>query len=271
MLKLLKTFKVVYEVKNFSQAADLLFISQSTVSIQIKQLEAILNTQLFIRNGRREIQPTSQATSLYHSATHLLGEWETIYKQIQHSSYDKQCSIAVSQTFATKYLATLIIDLFENFPTIHFSIKTMNSMDIFEHLKNKQIQIGIVEKPLSDFAIKRTPLMRDQLVLVGNTQKGPWLIREENSGVYFYTRQYLNEQNIHLPTIEINNNDTILKLIAQGFGCSILSKSICQDIPFIELDEKFHRSFYLIEKEEHSVQVNIDQIVTFILNWASKQ
>lgn len=47
MLKLLETFKMVYETKNFSKAAELLFISQPTVSAQIKQLEQDLDTPLF--------------------------------------------------------------------------------------------------------------------------------------------------------------------------------------------------------------------------------
>jgi hypothetical protein len=47
MLKLLETFKMVYETKNFSKAAELLFISQPTVSAQIKQLEQDLDAPLF--------------------------------------------------------------------------------------------------------------------------------------------------------------------------------------------------------------------------------
>ena len=39
MNKLIETFRIVYETRNFSKAAELLFISQPTVSAQIKQLE----------------------------------------------------------------------------------------------------------------------------------------------------------------------------------------------------------------------------------------
>ena len=39
MFKYLETFKVVYETKHFSKAAELLFIAQPTVSAQIKQLD----------------------------------------------------------------------------------------------------------------------------------------------------------------------------------------------------------------------------------------
>mgnify|MGYP003365434220 CR=1 FL=1 len=77
IFKWLETFKVVYETKNFSKASEILFISQPTVSAQIKQLENELRTQLFIRNGRKEIIVTAQAELLYErvsdsvSYTHL--------------------------------------------------------------------------------------------------------------------------------------------------------------------------------------------------------
>lgn len=61
MFKLLKTFRAVYETRNFSKAAELLYISQPAVSNQIKQLEEELDIQLFVRNGRQEFITTKQA------------------------------------------------------------------------------------------------------------------------------------------------------------------------------------------------------------------
>ena len=72
MFKYLETFKVVYETKHFSKAAELLFIAQPTVSAQIKQLEADLGVALFIRNGRQEIETTPQGDLLYQKSVNLL-------------------------------------------------------------------------------------------------------------------------------------------------------------------------------------------------------
>ena len=43
LLEKLETFKIVYETQNFSKAAELLFVSQPTVSAHIKQLEEELD------------------------------------------------------------------------------------------------------------------------------------------------------------------------------------------------------------------------------------
>ncbi len=65
MDKLIATFLVVYETRNFSVAARQLFISQPSVSVQINQLESRLGVTLFNRNGRRQIEPTQAAKRLY--------------------------------------------------------------------------------------------------------------------------------------------------------------------------------------------------------------
>ena len=77
MFKWLETFKVVYETKNFSKASEILFISQPTVSAQIKQLENEFGTQLFIRSGRKEVLVTPQADILYERAVDLMNDWES--------------------------------------------------------------------------------------------------------------------------------------------------------------------------------------------------
>lgn len=51
MFKLLETFKVVYKTSSFSKAAELLFVSQPTVSTHIRQLEQEIGCSLFTRNG----------------------------------------------------------------------------------------------------------------------------------------------------------------------------------------------------------------------------
>ncbi|WP_162231459.1 LysR family transcriptional regulator [Secundilactobacillus paracollinoides] len=61
----MQTFMTVYETRNFSVAAKQLFISQPSVSVQINRLEQTLDMTLFVRNGRRQVQPTPAADQLY--------------------------------------------------------------------------------------------------------------------------------------------------------------------------------------------------------------
>ena len=64
MFNFLNSFRLVYETHSFSLTASQLFVTQPTVSNQIKQLEAQLNTQLFSRKGNSEVVPTIAAKIL---------------------------------------------------------------------------------------------------------------------------------------------------------------------------------------------------------------
>ena len=83
MFQLLRTFISVYETHNFTRSADSLFLSQPTVSAQIKKLEEMLTVPLFIRNGKQEILPTAEADYMYPKILKILNEWGSFRKKSQ--------------------------------------------------------------------------------------------------------------------------------------------------------------------------------------------
>ena len=267
MFKKLTTFKVVYETKNFSKAAELLFVVQPTVSAQIKQLENELGTTLFRRNGRKEVLATPQADLLYQKIGNLLDDWEDLKLEIQNRK-DKitNCNIAASHTFSIYLLPDLIISLKQYFPNISFNIKMMNSLEVLNALEHHDIDFGFIEKPLSAKNIRRFPLFNDQLVLAGNPTTGPWLIREKTSGVYYYTQRYLEENDIQKETMTVQNNEIIIALLKKGFGCAIISQRAAKGLTYQKLSEKYSRQFYLITRDQ-----NASPELTNVMQWIQKR
>ena len=270
IFKWLETFKVVYETKNFSKSSEILFISQPTVSSQIKQLENEFGTQLFIRSGRKEVLVTPQAEILYERVVDLMDDWDNLYQAVQTNQQQiVRCVIGASHTFANYVLPALLIQLHQKFPQIRFSVQMMNSLEVLQAVEHHTVDIGFIEKPLSAPNIKRIPLMEDQLVLAGDTEKGPWLVRENTSGVYYYTKRFLEEKDIEGPVMEIQNNEVIVGLLKQGFGCSLISERAVEGISHQRLDESFKRNFYLIRRKT-SVSDDIEKCAEYICEW-SKQ
>ena len=259
---------MVYETKNFSKAAELLFISQPTVSAQIKQLEQDLDTPLFLRNGRKNVIATPQAEYLYEKALNLLDEWSTIASEIHtNTQHQSHCALGISHTYAMALMPDLMIALYNAFPTVRFRVSMMNSAEVLTALEQHQLDLGIIEKPLSAPSILRFPILKDQLVLAGDPQAVPWLVREASSGVYYYTKRYLEEQNIQGPIIEIASNELIVALLKKGFGCSILSKRAAHGIGYQLLDKNFERQFYLIQRKVVT-EPAIEGLRTFIQEWS---
>ncbi|MGG5370811.1 LysR substrate-binding domain-containing protein [Enterococcus sp. AZ196] len=270
MFKWLETFKVVYETKNFSKASEILFISQPTVSSQIKQLENEFGTQLFIRSGRKEVLVTPQAEILYERVVDLMDDWDKLYQAVQTNQQQiVRCVIGASHTFANYVLPTLLIQLHQEFPQIRFSVRMMNSLEVLQAVEHHTVDIGFIEKPLSAPNIKRFSLMEDQLVLAGDTIKGPWLVRENTSGVYYYTKRFLEEKDIDGPVMEVQNNEVIVGLLKQGFGCSLISELAAEGIAHQCLDDSYKRNFYLIRRKA-GASADIEKCADFICEWSKE-
>ena len=266
MLKLLTTFRVVYETRNFSRTAELLFLSQPAVSNQIKQLERELGVILFERNGRKEMKPTKQADLLYERALVLLEEWQETQQQLLDEQNEEEvCRIVASHTFAVYLLPKLLKDLLLKYPKINFVIAYANSHDALEQVAKHEADFGFIEKPLETSGVQRFSLMEDEVVIAGDPDSQLWLVRETTSGVFHYTQRYFEEKNIHGKKLLVKSNEVIAALLKEGVGRSILSKrAVPPEVPTEKL--AYHRNFYLIQRT-NLVSENLQAIGKEILRY----
>ncbi|WP_249274437.1 LysR family transcriptional regulator [Candidatus Enterococcus clewellii] len=271
LFKLLETFKTVYETLNFSEAAEILFVSQPTVSAQIKQLENELETSLFSRNGKKKIIPTPQAELLYKQSLNILEEWETTKQLVvNQATFKETVKIAASLTFGMKILPELLKELLAIFPMIDFKVTLCNSLDVLNAMNKHEADLGFIEMPLQTGTLKRTTLMSDVLVAAGDPNEELWLIRESTSGVYHYTKRYFEENNITGPFLEINSNELISKLLRMGIGRSIISALETDGLHTEPLTENYERNFYLLERDAHESET-IAQCARFITRWVNQK
>ncbi|MHC9531886.1 LysR substrate-binding domain-containing protein [Dellaglioa sp. L3N] len=255
IFKNLEIFKSVYETRNFTISAQLLFLSQPTISVQIKQLEARLGVTLFERNGRQQIIPTESGRLLYQQTQQLLDLWQQDLFALQHQKSDQKiaCKVAASHTTAAYLLPKLLRQNKEAMKQLELEISVLNSSQIMEKLKQHKLDFGFIEKPLTEKNINRQSLTTDQLVWAGDTTE-PWLLREQGSGVYHYSINYLKANNLTLEHfMTVKSNSLIIQLLRQGIGQSIISSAALADYPEIPvktLAKQYQREFYLVSRNE---------------------
>lgn len=262
----LATFKLVYETRSFSKAAGMLFIAQPTVSAQIKQLEAQLHTTLFIRNGRGAVGLTPAADTLYEKACEILATWDDVHVHLSHGPAHQQLRLYASHSFAMYLLPKILPALNQQFPHIAFSVNVANSQAVQTAILNHDADLGFIEKPLAARGIDRVEYLADQLVKVGAGE--PWLVREVDSGVGYYTRRYLAEQNSAPKTMTVASNAVIVELLKAGFGQSIISKRAVGELPFENLGEAFLRHFYMISRVGDA---GVQGVKQFLEAWVSNR
>lgn len=250
MLENFNIFIKVYEQRNFTKASELLFISQPTISTKIKQLEQQLNTQFFIRKGPKSIVPTEAAHTFYQYALKAIDDFNETLTAL-HKAPRTHCHIACSNTIAIHYFPHIFPSLVAQFPTVDFKLSLYNSAEVVEGLKQHQVDIGLIEKPIDTHPLHKTVVATDELVLAGDVDSPYWLMREMDSGVHFFNELYIAEHNMDVQFIHFNSNEAIVELLKQRFGKTILSKKgLPSFIPTQTLSERYLRQLYVVCRED---------------------
>lgn len=147
-LRVLNYFVTVAREKNISRAANVLHLSQPTLSKQLKELEEELNTTLFIR-GNREITLTEEGEYLRQRGEEILAMvFSTTSNIMSDEVIGGQLSIGSGETKGFSLIADVLNDLYQSHPTIHVDLYSGNADDITRRIDEGLLDFGIVIDPV---------------------------------------------------------------------------------------------------------------------------
>lgn len=182
-IRVLKYFLAVAREQNISAAAESLFLSQPTLSRQLKELEEELGKQLFIR-GSRKITLTEEGLLLRKRAEEIVELMNKTEKELLGS--DEQVSgeiyIGAGETDGLRLIAKAAKELQEEFPQITYRIISGDAVDITERLDKGLIDFALLLEPvdISKYSYLKFPvkdvwgvLMRRDCPLAQNKSISP--------------------------------------------------------------------------------------------------
>ncbi|WP_327321945.1 LysR family transcriptional regulator [Streptomyces sp. NBC_01210] len=249
-------FTQVIDCGGFSAAAQKLFMSQSTVSKQIRKLEASLRTTLVDRSG-----PTARATPagevLLTQAREILAMAERAVGAVHEASSLRQSRLVVGGTCSvgTYVLPSLILQFRQRFPALDCELVVTNAGDLAERLTTGEVGIGVSSgvPPVGEYVME--DLVPDPLVVVGRADhplsgrpltadelsSETFLLREPGSSTRTHTQEMLRRWGLgSAPQIDIWGTETIKQAVRVGLGISLMSRyAVAQDLqdgPFCVLD-----------------------------------
>lgn len=149
-LRTLKYFLTVAREENFTRAAELLHITQPTLSRQLMQLEEEVGAQLFNRLSRK-ITLTQAGLILRRRAEEIVGLVQKTEKEIStcDEMVEGEISIGAGELYAVQYLPPLIKSFRKIYPNVTFEIYTGNADQIKERIEDGLTDIGVMLEPVS--------------------------------------------------------------------------------------------------------------------------
>ena len=127
----LNTFITAADCGNFRRTAELLFISQPSVTVHIKQLEKELEVQLFSREGKK-IKLTEEGKRYLVHAKRLLEVYQSGLEDLNSFSqgYTTKLILGISPIVAETIMPYVLKKFTKLHPKVEISMKIFESVDI---------------------------------------------------------------------------------------------------------------------------------------------
>lgn len=169
-LQQLRILKAIAAEKNFTKAADVLYLSQPSLSKQIKTLEKNLNIVLIHRENNK-ISLTENGTTLLNYCERILPLCEECCRVLIDLKNGERgnLTIGVNPTIG-RYLLPKVLELFvTNYPQINLKVKINSTRNITKSVKNNEVDIGLISGEIpTQFqkSILAEPFVEDEIILI---------------------------------------------------------------------------------------------------------
>lgn len=149
-IRVLQYFLTVAREENITRAAEMLHITQPTLSRQLMQLEEEVGAQLFNRHSRK-ITLTHEGLLLRRRAEEILTLVQKTEREISDANnlIDGEISIGAGELYAVQVLPPLIKTFREKYPNVVFDLYTGNADQIKERIENGLTDIGVLLEPVN--------------------------------------------------------------------------------------------------------------------------
>ena len=160
----LKLVQALYKQGNVSDAADSLFVTQSALSHQIKKLESLLDSSIFVRHSD-PFKLTPQGQKILELANDVLPRIEITEKQLIHREGGR-LNIAIECHSCFDWLIPTLDVYRETQPKVDFDLSVAFSFEPMEALKNYDVDMVVTSDPVKDKQFEYFPLFDYQMLMV---------------------------------------------------------------------------------------------------------
>ncbi len=155
--------------RHFGKAAKRCYITQPTLSMQIKKLEEDLEVVIFDRS-RQPLVPTKLGEKILEQARIVLQQKEVVNEIIREhkSKVEGVMKIGIIPTLAPYLTPMFVGDFNRRYPDISIKIEELTTQEIVTRLGKDLLDVGILVTPLKNEKIEEKPLFYEKMMLYCN-------------------------------------------------------------------------------------------------------
>jgi LysR family transcriptional regulator, low CO2-responsive transcriptional regulator len=236
----LKVFEAAARHGSFTRAAEELFLTQPTVSMQIKQLTKSVGLPLFEQVGKR-LYLTEAGRELFATCSQIFETIAQFEMKVADLKGVKQGQLRLAVITTAKYFIPRLLGQFcQLYPGIDISLQVTNHEGILDRMTRNMDDLYIMsqvpdhldvnfqpflENPLAVLAPINHPLVGEKNVPIQRLANEPFIMREPGSGTRRAVQKLLDEHGVSVKVkLELGSNEAIKQAIAGGLGISVLSR-----------------------------------------------
>ena len=237
----LELFLAVMDSSSMTRAAEKIHLSPGAVSLQLHNLANELQTELFVRSGKRLV-PTPAAMRLAGHARGVVRLMNQIQQDFDNdlSKDSRPFHFATGVTTLIYQLGRPLRQLRKQYPNTEIAVTVGVTEEIVAGLRDRRFDLVLISLPVSDGDLTIIPLFDEELLIVRPSAKhanaskvrtieaceladAPFLLYPETSNVRQVIDRFFEEiQLTPRVVMEAEDTEAIKRLVECGFGYSIL-------------------------------------------------
>ncbi|NVK24631.1 MAG: LysR family transcriptional regulator [Gammaproteobacteria bacterium] len=235
----LEILLAVYEHKSIKEASEALYLSQPTISMQLKKLAESINLPLYHQIGRK-LQFTEAGQAMVETAREILQSCEQLDMELSSLRGLKSGTLKLAVVTTAKYFIPYLLGPFcEKFPGIDIKLTVGNRQQIIERLENGDDDFYVFSHLPTTLTLETIEFISNQLVAIAPlghplAEKSSislqefcqydFLAREQGSGTRYAIEKFFASKELSPKTkMTIESNEAIIHSTIAGLGISILS------------------------------------------------
>jgi molybdate transport repressor ModE-like protein len=289
----LEIFEAIARLGSFTRAAEELYLTQPTVSMQMKKLTDTVGANLVEQTGKK-VRLTENGKELAQATREIFAILDRYTMSVAERQGLKKGQLKLMAITTASYFAPRLLGEFsKRYPGIDVSLRVTNKEQVLASMADNLDDLYLLGQPPEEIDVVATSFLDNPIVVLAapdhplagkrniplqRLSQEPWLMREEGSGTRRAIERVFEEKGLEIrPRLELGSSEAIKQAILAGLGISALSRhalTLHQPGQFAVLDAEgfpIQRHWYAVYPAGRQISVVARAFVDFLLSQRANQ